>query len=188
METEVERAAGRRRVAGEAVEDAPHVAPPLGADGRERIVVRLARMDHDGPADLPREGDLAPEHLDLHGPRGEIVVVVEPDLADGADAGEALERRADRADSRFGRVLERRGLMRVHAGRETDGRPRLGHPLGALRLLVVRHVENAQRPLDAGRKRPADHGLEVVREDGVGEVAVRVGQHHSDGAAPRTPG
>ena len=64
--------------------------------------------------------------------------------------------------------------MRVHASRETGRRPRFGHPVRALRFVRVGDVEDAERPLYAGGSRAADHRFEIVRERGVGQMAVRI--------------
>jgi hypothetical protein len=49
---------------------------------REGVVGRLARMNDDRQVELARQRDLRRKHLALHVARREVVVVVEPDLAD----------------------------------------------------------------------------------------------------------
>ena len=48
----------------------------------ERVVDGFARMDHDRKVPPPGDLDLRPEHSLLHVAGREVVVVIEPDLAD----------------------------------------------------------------------------------------------------------
>ncbi len=57
------------------------------AEHLERIRPGFARVDHDRLPRLARQIQLSLEDLALHVARREIVMVVEPDLADGQDLG-----------------------------------------------------------------------------------------------------
>ena len=52
MEPQIDGAPGERRVTGKAVEDAGDVAPAFTPQRVDRVVVRLARMDHYRPPQL----------------------------------------------------------------------------------------------------------------------------------------
>ena len=65
VEAEVEEAAGAGRVAGEAVDDAADVARALGAQDRDRVVVRLAQVDDERQREPAGELDEARERLAL---------------------------------------------------------------------------------------------------------------------------
>ncbi len=82
VEPQVERAGRFVGRAAEAVHHAADLAPPgLGEDAK-RVLGRLARVNHDREAALESEFHLGGKHLALDVARREVVVVVEPDLAD----------------------------------------------------------------------------------------------------------
>ena len=92
QEPEAEAAPRHLEVSREAVEDPADGRDPLGLADVEEIRVRLSAMEQDGLPDGPRQPELGDERGPLDGPRREVAVVVEPDLADRDDP-----RRAPRA-------------------------------------------------------------------------------------------
>ena len=82
MHAQREGLLGQPPRAGEAVHDASHGAAALLAENRQRVVLGLARVNDDGQVDLARQTNLQPEDGLLDVPRGEVVVVVEADLAE----------------------------------------------------------------------------------------------------------
>ena len=77
-----------RLAAREAVEDRP-LGHSLVLEDRERVVPRLSGVDDESQAVAIRQGDLGGEDVALDIARRVVVVVVEPALADGHDAGPA---------------------------------------------------------------------------------------------------
>ena len=71
-----------RRRAGEAMHHAANRAAGFLSEDGQRVVLGLARVNDDGQVELARKADLQPEHALLDVFRGEVVVVVEPDLAE----------------------------------------------------------------------------------------------------------
>ena len=59
----------------------------LGVEDGERVVPRLAGVDHQGQVALVGQGDLGGEHVPLHRAGRVVVVVVEPALAHGHHPG-----------------------------------------------------------------------------------------------------
>ena len=93
--------------AGEAVEHRP-LGHALGGEHVERVVPRLAGVDHQGQAVAVGEGDLGGERLALRLSRRVVVVVVEAALADGDDLRLRRQEVVDEVDA----VL---GFVGVHA-------------------------------------------------------------------------
>ena len=83
-------------------------------------------MNDDRQSELAREPYLRPEHCLLDRFGGEVVVVVEADLADRSCAWSASDDIADeRRGFRFA-ACELTGLMRMHADAKPDARPERG--------------------------------------------------------------
>ena len=146
-------------------------------------------MDDDGPPQLAGQRDLTAEHLDLGLARREVVVVVQPDLADRAGAVSRLERPTnERRDAvvSAGRVFDRTGLVRMDADRKRDIRPGLGHAVGPHTLFFVQRVENAQGAVDPRGAGARDHRVEVGGELLVGQVAVGIDHRIADPAGARS--
>ena len=80
-------ASARSAAAGSPVKQwkTPRSRPcPSSCDDAKRVVLGLARVNHDRQIALEREPDLHAKHLVLHLARREVVVIIEADLADGA--------------------------------------------------------------------------------------------------------
>ena len=70
---------------GERVKDAPDLGGPFFFENPSEIRLRVSVVNDNGQLYLASEPDLAAEDLLLELRCGEVVVVVEPDLADGDD-------------------------------------------------------------------------------------------------------
>src|SRR5439155_21556707 len=81
-DVEAERQAGvrQRRTSGETVQYAAQPAATLFAQNPQRVVVGLARVNHDRNVELAGEAQLAAEDRVLHLARRVVVMVVEADL------------------------------------------------------------------------------------------------------------
>ena len=76
------------------MEDAAQAALPFLAQDAERVVVGLARVNHDRQvAARSASANLGAKHLVLHLARREVVVIVEADLADRARRRQRVEAR-----------------------------------------------------------------------------------------------
>ncbi len=163
---------GHRAVPREGVQDAARAAAetsrPAEQGGRD-VVVRLAVVDEDGQVALGGERQLTVERLALHIGRGQAPEVVEPDLADGADArvrDEALEPRPPD-------LVHAPRVMRVDADRgEHDARV-AGRQLEG-RLGRVEIPARDEDPLEAGGDCTLDDGRSIGVEARVLEMRVRV--------------
>jgi hypothetical protein len=128
-------------------------------------------VDDDRQVKLAREPDLRREDRLLHVARREVVVVVEPDLADRRRCA-----RGERAAHRRHRVAEPPRplprLVRVDPGGEADLRPCVAHPRGTRGLGLVARDQDAERAVDAGLARAGDDVEEVSLELLPGEMAV----------------
>src|SRR4029079_11615703 len=116
----------------------------------------------------PRQAELTAEHLLLHVARREVVVVVEPDLAerDGALRDEIGLQPAHRRIE-VARVFG--GLVGVNADRESHLVPGRFDRLRPLRLPIVTGSQNHQCPgqaRGARRRRRPDHWRTLRRRDG----------------------
>ena len=89
----------------------------------KRVVLGLARVDHDRQAASPGESDLLAEHLLLRLARREVVVVVEADLAKRPRQRLSVDRRVGHRRRGGGVIRERPGRVRVDADGEPDIRP-----------------------------------------------------------------
>src|SRR5439155_24132934 len=109
----------------------------------------------------------------------EVVVVVETDLADRARRRHRLELRADCIGSllRLGRELVR--LVWMNADGKADVRPEALDSVRLRRFLLVCCGENDERALDARFTRTSDDGLEIIGEDLVCQMAMRINQRRS---------
>src|SRR5437763_1725277 len=66
VEAEIEPGARERRIAREAVQNALHRSAAVLAEDRNRILIRFARVNHDGTLQFARETNLTAEDLLLH--------------------------------------------------------------------------------------------------------------------------
>ena len=130
--------------------------PDVG-EHRERVVPRVARVDHQGAVELVGQLHLRPERERLLGALRVLVEEVEPALADPGDqvevvTGERLER--------VPLLAEVRGVVGV----EADGGPHLGMAPGDLdrapRALEV--GPDADQGVDPGGVGVGDGGLGVL--------------------------
>ena len=142
---------------------------------------RLARVDHDGLADLARQADEAGEDVALHLARRVVVVVVEANLADGHDLG----REASARELGVRGVVELDGVVRVDADARRDAlRARAASataPRAGVRSPPRRRRRSPRRPAACARaitSRPLGEvaGVEVAVGVGKGEHgAMRLG-------------
>jgi hypothetical protein len=108
--------------------------------------------------------ELGPEHGLLHLAWREVVVVVEPDLANRPHAGPAVQAARQQRRRRRRVTGEQVCVMRVHAGGELDAVPGRGQRPGALPLRIVFGGDDDEQLLEPGRPRAGDHGLEIGDE------------------------
>ena len=128
--------------AGEAVEHGP-AGEALLLEHRERLVPRLAGVDHERAIEPPGEADLGPERGVLRVGRRVAVVEVEPGLPDTDDLGTRRERL-----ERVPLVVEARRVVRVQADRGADVGMAGGELDGFARRREV--GADAHHPDDAG--------------------------------------
>ena len=141
----------------------------------ERVVLGLARVDHDRQPQRPRQLDLLAEHVLLHVARREVVVVVEADLADRPAQGLRVDRRPGLTRRRCGIGGELPGLVRMHADREAHTGPGARHVRRPLELGLVLGAEDDQRAGRVPRSfARADDVAEIARELLAGEMAVGI--------------
>jgi hypothetical protein len=141
--------------------------------------VGVAAVQHDRPADPPRQRELAAEHRLLDGGRRQVAEEVEAHLAEGHDlrrAGARLQL-GEVGLRRVGGVVRMDADGRVHAGQSAGERHR-----GAVRLPVGADGDHGRDP---GRPGPRQHEVEVAGVLGGVEVGVRVDEAHHD-ACTRT--
>src|SRR5262245_30144677 len=82
MKAEVEASSGRVAIAGEAVEDSADLTGVFVLKNLKCILVGLARMDDDWESKGACDAKLLAKYVLLRLSRGEVVVIVEADLAD----------------------------------------------------------------------------------------------------------
>src|SRR5439155_5023042 len=138
-------------------------------EDRERIVPRVARVDHKRLADTPRHLDLLREYLALLLSRRVVVVIIEPCLAHPDHALLGRCKLLEVGDQLIALIL---GIVRM----QSDRRPYL--PMRSSsphRPLTARAIDaNRHSALDTGRAHALQHIVEVL--DHV-EMAVRVDEH-----------
>ena len=145
------------------------------AQHRQRVVGRLARMDHERLAVALRELDLAREGRGLRGAGGAVAVVVEPALPHGHCRRVAQQRIEPGAHV----VVPELGAVRMQPDRGEDAGVSARQ---ADRLLgELRRVADADDALDAGRGGLLDRGTGAA----VQALQVRVGVDHAAGASTR---
>jgi len=171
-EAEVQRPACPLHAAGEAVKHARDVVAIAG-EGRKRIVVGLARMDHHRSPESPSRRQLFNEHGLLDVTRREVVVIVEADLSN-CDHVARPEGFAQEAIGAARLPVAFLGLMRVDADREPDRWPGAAYACGAARFPFVPGSEDAHGGLEPCLFRPRDDRFEITLEDVVSQVAMGV--------------
>ena len=137
-----------------------HHRHPRALEHRERLVVRVAGVDHERQAQLVGQLDLRGEHAALVVGRGVVAVEVEADLAQ-RDHPRPGQQRAHRVHVGLG------GLVRVPA----DDRPHAGMAGGQLHRLLAADREDA---LDAGGGSLGDRGVGAL----LAALEVRMGVDH----------
>jgi hypothetical protein len=130
-------------------------------------------MDDDREIDLSCKLKLCPKDFLLDGARGEVVVVVEADLADRARPVPS-ERSANGLDAFRYAPGELTRLMRVDAGSKSSRRPRRRDCRGAGRLPLVTRRKDAQCGADSCRPSARNDRLEIAGEFLAGNVTVRI--------------
>ena len=153
METKVQRLAGFGGAAAEAMDNA--AAGPMFSQDLQGIVPSLAGMNHDG---LPRPGrqlQLLDEGIALDLARRVIVMIVEPDLADGKYLGVGGQRfhRGERLRCGLGRVVG------MHADGRVDEAVPAGETKGAFQIRRTIARADGQHAFDAGLERPSQLGV-----------------------------
>ena len=126
-------------------------------------------MDHQRFPNSPRHLDLLGEHFSLLLPRGVVVVIVEPCLADGDHALFGRCKLLDVQKQLIALILR---IVRM----QPDRRPYLVvRPSSPHRPLAARAIDaDRHRARDAGRAHPLQRAVEVLEHV---EVAVRVDEH-----------
>ena len=137
-----------------------HHGHPRALEHRERLVIRVAGVDHERQAQLVGQLDLRGEHPALVVGRGVVAVEVEADLAQRDHPGTG-QQRAHGVDVGLG------GLVRVPA----DDRPHAGMAGGQLDRLLAADREDA---LDAGGGSLGHRGVGAL----LAALEVRVGVDH----------
>ena len=157
----------------------------------KRVVGRLARVDDDRQPQLARQRDLRAEDLLLHVARREVVVIVEPDLADGARAVAAAtpRRTASTRAVDAGRRTPRPGAGGCR--REPDRRPQRAARARAARRLRRRRPPTGCTARPSGRRRapgrrpPSRSAANARRPGDSGSRSWHVLAAHGSGRAVR---
>ena len=131
-------------------------AATLAKDSK-RVGFGLAGVDHDRQPPIACHLKLRAEHGLLDLTRGEVVVIVEPDFADGTHVRHAVEPLAEQPSRGFGVCGERSGLMRMDADRGTRLRPELPDPLPSCQFHIILCGQDDDRRVNAGLLRTGDH-------------------------------
>ena len=121
-----------------------------------------------------RQDELRAEDRLLHLARREVVVVVEPDLADRADQRRRVEPGRHRGGRRRRVGGEDVRLVRMHTDGEAHRVPGPGHLLANRPLAVVLGGKDHQRAIDAGAAGPGNHRVAVGGELLAGEMAMTI--------------
>lgn len=175
-ETQVERPARAGGAACEAVKHAPDVASPFAPNDVEGILVRFTSMNNDRKREGARQRDLAGEQLTLERPRREVVMVVEPDLANGPDATVAARLALHNGDGIVDSSLPPCGDVWMNSGGESRVGPERSHSPAALGFPIVAGGEDAQRSRDSRVPRASDHIRKIWIVGLVSQVTVRVSE------------
>ncbi len=149
-----QRACGGGAIAGKAMEDAAQAANASSRKDAQRVVFGFARVDDDGQREVARQLQLRAKDRLLDVPRREVVVIVQPNLADRAGRGDEFDP-AGRQPGGGCRVVGKLvRLMRVDADRKPHVRPRRRDALRLGELIVFvggQNHEAADQPASRAR-------------------------------------
>src|SRR3989442_4065787 len=151
-----------------------HLPAAFFPKDRDRVLVGLARMNHDRPLQLTREPDLRAKYHPLHVGRREVVVIVQTNLPDGPGRRRAGDLFPDDLDRAFGIAGELVGLVRVDAHGNTHLGPELLQASRLGNFFGIAGRKNDERALDASLTRARDDGVEIGGEYLVRQMTVGV--------------
>src|SRR5262245_14847986 len=147
-------------------------------ENRDRVALGFARMDHEWQGQPPGEPALSSEDPLLGLSGGEVVMVVETDLANGTRGAVTTDGRPHHR----GRVLfppfECARLVWMDADRGSDTRPKRARHRRTLRLDLITGSDDAERVSEPGGSGAIDDGRQVLNEGVIGKVTV--GVDHDD--------
>ncbi|OPZ85523.1 MAG: hypothetical protein BWY76_01373 [bacterium ADurb.Bin429] len=142
--------------------------PILGIKDGAHVLFRLAFVNDDGQRRLARQRQLPTKRLALHGTRRMVIMIVQPDLADG-DHFRLPRQRAQRYQCFIGQLFT---VMRMHADGGSKRRVRASQrhrPLTGGEI-VADHKRTLHASLAHTRKQVG----EIIEKCGVIQVRMRI--------------